>query len=56
MSDEMLEKEYNGMLFDQLAMLDRLARIATDEDMKEAIALERSDVEKKLYQNPPLTQ
>ena len=53
----MAEKDYNGHLFDQLAMLDRLYEIAeaqNDEAMKKAIQKERHWVELKLYQNPLL--
>ncbi len=53
------EKDYNGHLFDQLAMLDRLEEIAeaqNDEPMKKAIAKERRWIELKLYQNPPLNE
>ncbi|MCH5257568.1 MAG: hypothetical protein J1D87_09760 [Lachnospiraceae bacterium] len=52
------EKEYNGYLFDQLALLKRLERVAqatkADEVLKE-IAFEREFIEQKLYQKPLLT-
>jgi hypothetical protein len=53
------EKEYNGYLFDQLALLKRLERVAknTDnvKDVLDEIAFEREFIEQKLYQNPALT-
>lgn len=58
MSDDyIIEKEYNGMLIDQLAMLERLERQAQksgDQEMLEAIAIEKSIVNQKLYQTPPI--
>jgi hypothetical protein len=52
------EKEYNGYLFDQLTLLERLEIIAKRENAVETLAqieLERKAIERKLYQNPPLT-
>ena len=52
------EKEYNGILFDQLSILERLERVAkatnADTVLKE-IEFERKQIERKLYQKPPLT-
>ncbi len=51
------EKEYNGYLFDQLSLLERLERVAEKEGATAVlaeIAFERKQVERKLYQNPPL--
>lgn len=49
------EKEINNYLFDQLAMLRRIERrVDKGEDVHEAIADERHDIELKLYQKPPL--
>lgn len=51
------EKEYNGILFDQLTLLDRLEIEAgkdNAENVKRQIAFERKAIERKLYQNPPL--
>ena len=52
------EKEYNGYLLDQLALLKRIERVAeatnADEVLKE-IAFEREFIEQKLYQKLPLT-
>ena len=53
------EKEYNGYLFDQLAALERVEKVAIKSDCKEvleAIAEEKKYVERKLYQNPPLSE
>lgn len=51
------EKEYNGHLFDQLTLLDRLEICATQggvEAILKQIAFERKAIERKLYQTPPL--
>ena len=51
------EKEYNGYLFDQLNLLERLERVAkaADDDMVlKEIEFERKQIERKLYQKPPL--
>lgn len=55
----MTEKEYNGNLLDQLSILDRLERVAKRVDCKEIleeIEFERSQINRKLYQKPPLTE
>lgn len=55
----MTEKEYNGNLFDQLSILDRLERVAKRVDCKEIleeIEFERSQINRKLYQKPPLIE
>ncbi len=52
------EKEINCYLFDQLTILDDLQEIAEKEQATEtlkAIAKKRKQVERKLYQKPPLT-
>lgn len=52
------EKEYNGHLFDQLTILDDLEEIAEKEQAVETlkvIAKKRKQIERKLYQKPPLT-
>ena len=54
----MAEKDYDGHLLDQLAMLDRLDEVADaqhDDAMKKAIAKERRWVELKLYRKPPIS-
>lgn len=51
------EKEYNGNLFDQLTILDDLEEVAEKEQVKETlklIAKKRKQIERKLYQKPPL--
>lgn len=51
------EKEYNGYLFDQLTILDDLQEVAEKENAKETLKLiekKRKQVERKLYQVPPL--
>lgn len=52
------EKEYNGNLFDQISILDRLERVAKKVNCKEVldeIDFERKQINRKLYQKPPLT-
>lgn len=49
------EKEYNGYLFDQLSILERLERVAKKENAEavlKEIAFERRQIERKLYQLP----
>lgn len=51
------EKEYNGYLFDQLSILERLERVAKEEKAEaviKEIEFERRQIERKLYQRPPL--
>lgn len=51
------EKEYNGNLFDQLTILDDLQEAAEKEQAEETlkvIAKKRKQIERKLYQKPPL--
>lgn len=53
------EKEYNGYLFDQLSILERLERVAKTEKAEaviKEIEFERRQIERKLYQSPPLTK
>lgn len=52
------EKEYNGYLFDQLSILEDIQEVAEKENAQETlklIAKKRRQVERKLYQEPPLT-
>lgn len=52
------EREINCILFDKLDMLERIERVAkaTNADaVLEEIEFERKQVERKLYQQPPLT-
>lgn len=48
------EKEYNGNLFDQLSILERIEAVTDDEKALKQIAIERRQIERKLYQKPPL--
>ncbi|MDE7030549.1 MAG: hypothetical protein K2P63_11380 [Lachnospiraceae bacterium] len=51
------EKELNCYLFDQLAILEDLEEIAEKEKAEEtlkAFAKKRKQIERKLYQKPPL--
>ncbi len=54
----MTEKEYNGNLLDQIDLLDDLERVAKKADCKpvlDEIDYKRSQINRKLYQKPPLT-
>lgn len=48
------EKEYNGNLFDQLSILERIEAVTDDEKVLKQIAIERRQIERKLYQQPPI--
>ncbi len=51
------EKEYNGYLFDQLTLLERLEIEAQKDNAMNVlnqIAFEKKAIERKLYQQPPL--
>ena len=48
------EKEYNGILFDQLSILERIEAVTDDEKALKQIAVERRQIERKLSQKPPL--
>lgn len=50
------EKEYNGNLFDQLSILERIEMITDDPKVLKQIELERMQINRKLYQKPPLTE
>lgn len=53
------EKEYNGNLFDQLSILEEIEEAATetqDEKVLNVVAKQKRRVERKLYQQPPLTK
>lgn len=53
------EKEYNGFLFDQIELIERLEIVAENNDIeavKKQLALEKKFVERKLYQKPPLIE
>ena len=51
------EKAYNGILFDQLSLLEEIEEVAKKENAQETLKLinkKRQQVERKLYQQPPL--
>lgn len=53
------EKEINCYLLDQLELIERLEAVAQESNAQEVLkqlAIERKFVERKLYQNPPLTK
>ena len=53
------EKEYNGYLFDQLSLIEEITEGAEKEHATETLAIlekKRKQVERKLYQQPPLQQ
>lgn len=53
------EKEYNGYLMDQLTILERIERIAQRNNNKEIldeIEIIRKEVNRKLYQKPPVIE
>lgn len=50
------EKEINNNLFDQLSILERIEAVTKDEAALKQIELERRQIERKLYQNPPLVK
>lgn len=52
------EKELNCNLFDQLTLLERIERQVEKGDLqavKEEIGFLKKEIERKLYQQPPLT-
>lgn len=52
------EKEINCYLLDQLELIERLEMVAIETNAQEVLkqlALEKKFVERKLYQNPPLS-
>jgi hypothetical protein len=52
------EKEYNGYLFDQLSILEEIEEVAKETNATEVLKTVdklRKRVERKLYQNPSLT-
>ena len=50
------EKEYNGNLFDQLSILERIEAVTDDPKALKQIEIERRQIERKLYQQPPLVK
>lgn len=52
------EKEYNGYLLDQLSAVERIERQVKKGDLeavKEEIEIIKNEINRKLYQKPPLT-
>lgn len=52
------EKEYNGYLFDQLSLLEEIEEVAQSENATKTLQIinkKRRQIERKLYQTPPLT-
>lgn len=55
----MNEREYNGNLFDQLSLVERIERRAASgkmDDVLEEIEILKKEINRKLYQKPPLTE
>ena len=53
----MNEKEYNGYLLDQLSAVERIERQVQKGDLeavKEEIEILKKEINRKLYQKPPL--
>ena len=51
------EKEYNGYLFDQLTLLEDIEEVAEKENATDTIKIinkKRKQIERKLYQQPPI--
>ncbi len=49
------EKEYNGYLFDQLSVLERLEKAHEDNRFEQEAEIIRNEITRKLYQKPPIT-
>ena len=55
----MTEKEYNGILLDQISLLEEIERVAKRvncQEVLEEIEFKRNQIIRKLYQKPPLTE
>lgn len=55
----MTEKEYNRNLLDQITILDDIQKIAEEEHAEKTLKMiqkKRRQIERKLYQKPPLTE
>ncbi len=53
----MTEKEYNGNLFDQLSLLDDIEEAAKQDNAESTLKViekKRAQINRKLYQKPPL--
>ena len=54
-----IEKEFNGNLFDQLVMVERIERRlheGGEEAAQKEIDLIKNEINRKLYQQPPLPE
>lgn len=54
----MTDKEYNGILLDQISLLEEIERVAKKvncQEVLEEIEFKRNQINRKLYQKPPLT-
>ena len=52
-------REYNGILFDQLTILERIKRqidTGSLEAVKAEVAIIEKEINRKLYQDPPLIE
>ncbi len=51
------EKEYNGNLFDQLTIIERIreAYLRNPDDIEKELDKIQGEITRKLYQKPPLT-
>lgn len=49
------EKEFNGNLFDQLTLVERIERAKARGTLDEEIEIIKQELNRKLYQKPPLT-
>lgn len=53
----MIEKEYNGILLDQISLLEEIERVAKKvncQEVLEEIEFKRNQINRKLYQKLPL--
>ena len=53
------EKEINNQLFDQLSIIERIEDVVKGGDLdavKKALKKEKAQINRKLYQKPPLTE
>ncbi len=49
------EKEFNGNLLDQLTILERMERAQKNGRFDEEIEIIRKEINRKLYQKPPIS-
>lgn len=50
------EKEYNGNLFDQLSIVERLEEAYERDAFRQESERIKAEINRKLYQKPPLTE